>query len=150
MASAIESTQIAAMGAKGVGGIKPKIFVEPPEHGVDVGSAQQQRVAIRLRAGGRFGADPSPGTGKILNDNALSESGRERLRDQPSHNIGRTAGGERDDDLDCSLGIGLGIDRLQCDRRGRNCEQHEQPTSGDPSRRIRPAAAYCKNAFRNV
>jgi hypothetical protein len=79
-------------------------------------------VAIRLRAGGRW-RDPSPGTGKILNDNVLSKSGRERLRDQPSHNIGRAAGGERHDDLDRSLGIGLGVDWLQCDRCGCDCEK---------------------------
>jgi hypothetical protein len=60
-------------------GIKPEILVERPKHGVDVGSSQQQRVAIRLRAGGGFGADPSPGAGKILNDHVLSKSGRERL-----------------------------------------------------------------------
>jgi hypothetical protein len=103
-----------------------------------------------LRAGGRFGADSSPGTGKVLNDNVLSKSGGERLRDQPSHNIGRTGGGKRDDDLDRSFGIGLGMDRLRCDRSGRDCEQREQPTSGHPSRRIRPAAACRKNALQNV
>jgi len=103
-----------------------------------------------LRAGGGFGADPPPGAGKILNDHVLSKSGRERLCDQPSHNIGRTAGRERDDDLDWSLGIGFGIDRLECGRHGRDCEQREYPTSSHPSRRIRHATAYRKSAFQNV
>jgi hypothetical protein len=69
--------------------------------------AEQQRMAVRLRLGGRPCPDGAAGARPILDHDALPQHDRETLPDEPCHDVGRPARRERHDDPDRLYRIGL-------------------------------------------
>ena len=67
----------------------------------------EQRVAIRRRMGGEFGADIVVAAGPVLGNEGLTELIREPLRQHAGDDIGRTAGGRSDDDAHRPRRIGI-------------------------------------------
>jgi hypothetical protein len=62
--------------------------------------ALYQRVAVGRGTGRRLGADVAAGTGTILDDNLLAQSAPGALGDHTRDQVGRPAGGERNDQVD--------------------------------------------------
>ena len=79
-----------------------------------IGRGVQQRVAVGLGGRDRLGADGGAGAGPVLDDHRLTQRRGQMVADQPSDDVDRRAGGERHDDLDRPVGVGLRL------RFGRN------------------------------
>jgi hypothetical protein len=75
------------------------------------GAAKKKRVAIGLGIGGDLAGQRRTGAWPIVNKDLLADLVRQRLADQPAHDVGRTAGRERHDQPNRSAWIGLLRDR---------------------------------------
>src|SRR5262249_39931002 len=77
------------------------------------------------RARARRGGDVAPGPGAVLDDERLAEPLRQKLADQPRHNVDVVAGGESDDDVHRPARIGLRL------RRRRSQGKHAREKGGE-------------------
>ena len=75
--------------------------------GMGLVGAEDQRVAVRLGARHRAGADDARRAGAVLDHDRLLEVGRRLLRDQPRQRVDRPAGRVGHDDGDGAARKGL-------------------------------------------
>ena len=68
-----------------------------------------ERVAVRLRLGGRVQAEGSAGAGLVLHDDLPAQRRRQLVAHDPAEDVGAAARRERDDEADRLVGVaGLG------------------------------------------
>ena len=89
----------------------------------------QDGVAVGRALGRRFGADVAVGAGAVLHHHLLAERARQIFGDQPRRDVGRTAGGKRNDHADRFVRPVLGLNRQRSD--GGKRRQRRQ-SSNDP------------------
>src|SRR5688500_6667523 len=81
----------------------------------------QDRVAVRLRAGDLCRADRAGGAAAIVDDQLLAEDRRDLGAEMPAHVVGLAAGWERDDKADRLGRVALlclrGVHTEQCGAR---------------------------------
>jgi hypothetical protein len=87
-------------------------------------ASHHYRVAVRLRGCDRSGSDRAAGSGTVLHDHRLPETSRHLLRQEPRHDIRRSARGRRDDQLDRPI-----RERLRALKRQQMRDKHDE--SGD-------------------
>ena len=100
---------------------------------------EQEGVAVGRRARRRLRADRVAGARPVLDDDLLAERARQPVAEQPADDVGRAAGGLRDDELDRlrgpALRVGAGGREQQRQKRERAADEkrHGLPLRGPRS-----------------
>src|SRR5262249_57081054 len=100
------------------------VVVEGGSEAVE-GAGQEQGGAVRGRAHDGLGGDIAAGAGAVLDDERLAEPFRQKLADQPRHDVDVVARGESDDDVHRPARIGLRL------RRRRSQGKHAREKGGE-------------------
>ena len=88
----------------------------------------EQRIAVGRRLGGGFSADDAARRWAVVHDHRLPQRSLQIWRDQPRDDIVQSAGGERHDQSDWPIGVG--VRRRAGDARQREHKDDKEQAAG--------------------